>query len=250
MNLRPVRFILFIAAFTAIAHAGFDPEKYIGMVFIPSGHSVIGTNDGFEQEKPRHVVYIKGYFMDKYEVTNKQYKIFIDATKRAAPFHWVNGEYLRNTENYPVTNVTYFDAAAYSAWAGKRLPTEEEWEKASRGRNARIYPWGNEWEWNCGNVKSFMEIFDGLKPIGSFPMGKGEYGNYDLSGNAKEWTDSWYAPYQGTFPPNKKKLENKFKIVRGGSYKTTKGMSQSFRRDMLEPADFSEDLGFRCVKDE
>ncbi|OGS27447.1 MAG: hypothetical protein A2297_04305 [Elusimicrobia bacterium RIFOXYB2_FULL_48_7] len=252
MKIKPAGCLFCVLSLVAFSGASLDPENYIGMVYIPGSLAVIGTDDGFAHEKPRHTVKIRGFYMDKYEVTNAQYKIFLDATGHTAPFDWTAGKFQKNMGNYPVTNVSYYDAAAYAKWAGKRLPAEEEWEKAARGNKAFIYPWGNEWEDNRANVKSFLQLFDGLKAVGGCAAGKSEYGVFDLSGNAKEWTDSWFTPYPGGSTQDKEKTEQhrRYKVVRGGSYMTTKGMSQAFRRDVMEPADFSYDLGFRCIKGE
>jgi len=224
-------------------------KQYIGMVYIPAGEMIIGSNEGFTSEKPRHIVYIKSFYIDKYEITNGQYKIFIDATGHSAPPHWKNGNFPEGQENYPVVNVSYYDALKYAKWAGKRLPTEEEWEKAARGTDGRIYPWGNEWKKDCANVKLWHGLFNSLQPVGSYKDGVSPYGVFDLSGNVAEWTDSWFEYYPGNI--NRQQNQGKkYKIIRGGSYRTTKSMSQTFRRNVLEPEKFRDDLGFRCVKDE
>ncbi|OGS23291.1 MAG: hypothetical protein A2252_09410 [Elusimicrobia bacterium RIFOXYA2_FULL_39_19] len=244
--------IIFLASLwlnTAFCAEKSQENRYIGMVYVPAGVALIGTDEGFVCEKPRHVLFIKGFYIDKNEVTNSQYKIFIDATKRSIPAHWINGTYPQGYELYPVTNVTYYDAFAYAKWAGKRLPKEEEWEKAAKGKKNYIYPWGEQWEDECANVRSLFQFFDGLMPVGSYPLGKSVCGAFDMAGNAREWTASWFIPYKESFNWNEN-MKEYYKVIRGGSYKTTKGMSQVFRRDMLEPDGYSEDLGFRCVKDE
>jgi len=221
-------------------------KQYIGMVYIPGGEVTIGTNEGFSSEKPTHIVYTTGFYIDKYEVTNAQYKIFIDATGHPAPPHWKNGKFPEGQEDYPVVNVSYYDALKYAKWAGKRLPTEEEWEKASRGTDGRIYPWGNEWEKNRANIRPVLG-FGKPKPVGSFPDGVSPYNVYDLCGNVWEWTTSWFQAYPGNTISNPN-FGEKFKVIRGGSYKQSEIIAQSVRRDFLNPNDRRMDVGFRCAK--
>jgi formylglycine-generating enzyme required for sulfatase activity len=123
-----------------------------GMVYIPAGDFIMGNDGGFpDDESPRHAVYLDAYYIDRYEVTNKQYKKFVRATGHRAPFHWINGNYALAEGDHPVVGVSWEDAQAYASWAGKRLPTEAEWEKAARGSDGRIWPWGDHWHWRCAN---------------------------------------------------------------------------------------------------
>ena len=123
-----------------------------GMVYIPAGSFAMGNDGDFpDDEKPRHTVYLDAYYIDKYEVTNKQYKKFVRSTGHRAPAHWVNGSYALGEEKHPVVGVSWEDAQAYARWAGKRLPTEAEWEKAARGNDDRIWPWGDQWNWRGAN---------------------------------------------------------------------------------------------------
>ena len=128
-----------------------DPSTK-GMVYIPAGEFIMGNNGGFpEDEKPQHTVYLDAYYIDKHEVTNKQYKKFVRSTGHRLPFHWIDGNYPPEQGDYPVVGVSFQDAQAYAKWAGKRLPTEAEWEKAARGTDGRIWPWGDEWHFRCAN---------------------------------------------------------------------------------------------------
>ena len=123
-----------------------------GMVYIPAGEFIMGNNGGFpEDETPQHTVYLDAYYIDKDEVTNKQYQKFVRATGHRPPLHWIDGNYPTGQGDYPVVGVSFQDAQAYATWAGKRLPTEAEWEKAARGTDGRIWPWGNGWHFRCVN---------------------------------------------------------------------------------------------------
>jgi iron(II)-dependent oxidoreductase len=226
------------------------PDELPGMVYIPEGEFIMGTNKGFEYEFPEYMVYVEGFYIDKYEITNMQYKRFVDYTDHKPPKHWKKNNYPKGKGFYPVTNISYYDAAAYAKWAGKRLPAEEEWEKAARYTDGRLYPWGEQWEKSYANVSSFVSSLTGsgsLKSIGSYPEGKSEYGVYDLCGNVWEWTSSNFMPYKGNTEPNENYGE-KYRIIRGGSYRQSEVMAQSVRRDFLDPDKTRTDIGFRCAR--
>lgn len=247
-------FFILTACLCIVVHSnGYpSPAKYIGMVYVEPGEFVMGSADGFEYERPRNILHLKGFYIDKYEVTNKQYKIFIDAIGHPAPLHWRKAVYPSGQDNFPVVNVSYYDAEKYARWTGKRLPTEQEWEKAARGNDGRIYPWGNDWKNKVANVKPTLGLWSGPLVIGSYPGGASPSGCFDMAGNVWEWTSSWFAPYPGNILLEKFSTVfrgQKYKILRGGSFKTTRSMSQSFRREVLEPDKFQNDAGFRCVKD-
>jgi len=226
----------------------FSNDKNIpGMVYIPAGEFIFGTNEGFNYEFPQQRIYLDGFYIDKYEVTNQQYKNFVDATGHPAPLYWKNNTYPKGKDNFPVTNVSYYDALSYSKWAGKRLPTEQEWEKASRYIDGRIYPWGNDWKSNCANIKPIIG-FGKLKRVGSFPEGVSKYGCFDMSGNVWEWTQSYFEPYFGNSISNEN-YGKKYRVIRGGSYRQAESVCQCYRRDFLDPDDSSRpDVGFRCAK--
>ena len=232
---------------------GDAPNK---MILIPAGEFTMGTDDRLPDEGPAHKVSLPAYYIDKYEATNLQYKKFNDATNRRSPSHFINRTYPKGKADHPVTFVSWYDAKAYCEWAGKRLPTDAEWEKAARGTDARIFPWGNEFDDNKANTPLRWEALkrDGdTTPVGSFPGGVSPYGLYDMSGNVWEWTASWYLPYPG----NKRKTENygeKYKVLKGGSwwdcsfYKC--GISApSYNRAFFLPSTRTKSFGFRCAKD-
>ena len=180
------------------------------MVLIPAGEFLMGSSEEdvewflqeftyrrpsrFADEQPQHTVYLDAFYIDKYEITNAQYGRFIDDTGRMPPPYWSNELY--NQPEQAVMAVTWDDAAAYAAWAGKRLPTEAEWEKAARGTDGRIWPWGNEWDETALNANDVGAV-DGYvytAPVGSYPQSVSPYGVHDMAGNLFEWVADWYAP--------------------------------------------------------
>lgn len=226
------------------------------MVAIPAGDFIRGTNDRLPDEGPQHTGHTDAYWIDKYEVTNLQYKAFVEATKRKSPKHFRNRTYLPGKADHPVVYVTWHDAHDYCEWAGKRLPTDAEWEKAGRGTDGRMYPWGSEFKMHAANTpqrwKSLQEQGDTM-PVGSFAEGISPYGVYDMSGNVWEWTASRYAPYPGNMRITENYDEN-YKTLKGGSwwdcsfYKC--GISAPlFNRSFFLMTTKNESFGFRCAKD-
>ena len=191
------------------------------VVAIAAGDFVMGSDAGRSDERPQHSVYLDAYEIDRYEITNAQYRRFLQVTGRKAPLYWAENEYPSGQADYPVVGVSWENADAYCQWAGKRLPTEAEWEKACRGSDGRLYPWGNAWEPKRANVdvsgralrppsQTEFEptVWDaawqllcvtparpqelGLRPVGSYPDGASPFGVMDLVGNASEWVWDWY----------------------------------------------------------
>ncbi len=219
-------------------------------VFIPAGTFIMGSNDRLPDEGPEHRVSLKDYYIDLYEVTNAQYGEFVRETGRKRPDHWRGGKIPKGKENHPVVFVSWYDARDYCHWAGKRLPTNEEWEKGARGPDGRIFPWGNAFDKNKGNIP-LLRIGD-TTPVGSFEDGRSYYGLYDMSGNVWEWTSSWYKAYPGNQHPTENYGE-KYKTLKGGSwfdcsfYKC--GISApSFNRGFFIPETKNPSFGFRCAK--
>jgi len=221
-------------------------EELPGMVYVPAGDFTMGTNIGFDYEFPEHKVFLEGFHIDKYEVSNMQYKRFIDYTGHPAPHNWKKGSFPGGKGFFPVTDIFYTDAAAYAKWAGKRLPTEAEWEKAARGTDGYNYPWGNQWKKGFANIRPTMG-FGSMKPIGSYPEGISKYGAYDMCGNVWEWTSSDFEAYKGNSEPNDNFGKGN-KVIRGGSYRQSEVMGQSIRRDFMDPEKRRSDVGFRCVR--
>ncbi|MEP7199466.1 MAG: SUMF1/EgtB/PvdO family nonheme iron enzyme, partial [Chloroflexota bacterium] len=185
-----------VAAGNALAYLG-DPREFDEMAPVPAGKFLYGENHEIRNiARPFHI--------GKYPVTNQQYKRFVDATKQAVPADWdkENRTYPLGKVNHPVVHVTKNDAEAYCKWAGKRLPTEEEWERAARGIDGREYPWGNEFDKDKTNTQE--SGIGGTSPVGVFLNGASPCGALDMVGNVWEWTANQYD-------------KNSF-VVRGGSW--------------------------------
>jgi formylglycine-generating enzyme required for sulfatase activity len=222
-----------------------------GMVLVPAGPFVMGNNNEFydndNDEKPRHVVNLQPFFMDIYPVTNQDYMGFVDATGHRHPQYWSEaGEIPPGKERHPVTGVDYMDATAFAAWKGRRLPTEQEWEKAARGTNGLRWPWGNVFDKRKANVGTRKTT-----PVNAHPDGCNAYGLCDMAGNVWEWTSTWYAAYPGA-PPNRtiqRFLNDRYLSVRGGSASSDQGSARGADRGIKKPDEPGPELGFRTVID-
>lgn len=220
------------------------------MVEIPGGKFMMGSNDGTADSKPAHEVEVKPFMLDKFEVTNADFKTFIDATgykteaeKSGASDVWT--AYAKDKENHPVVKVSWNDAKAFCEWADKRLPTEAEWEFAARGTDGRTYPWGNDFDAKKANVKA-----SGLRStavVGSFPEGASPFGVEDMAGNVLEWTATVPEHYPGNTTPSKLYGANLF-IQRGGDWFDTEQQVTAFYRDANVPIAANDTVGFRCAK--
>jgi len=217
-----------------------------GMVYAPGGIFPIGSNTGANNEKPEHQVALDAFYIDRFEVTNTQYSDFLKATGTAYPPQWSSALPPPGQESYPITNITFSEANSYAAWAGKRLPTEAEWERAARDNTENSYPWGMDYAASRANV--FDSGWGVLMPVGGFPSGISMVGCYDMCGNAAEWTADYYLPYLGnTFPdPNYGKG---FIVIRGGSYLTKAINATVTARMYANPQTRYTYVGFRCVMD-
>ena len=223
---------------------------------VKAGHFIRGTNDRLPDEGPQHRAETSAYWLDKFEVTNLQYKAFIDATSHKSPKHFVNRTYPPGKADHPVVYVSWYDARDYCAWAGKRLPTDVEWERAARGEDGRTYPWGNDFHLHYANTpqrwKELEQVGDTM-PVGAFSQGVSSHGFFDMSGNVWEWTASDYTPYPGNTRINENYTED-YKTLKGGSwwdctfYKC--GISAPvYNRSFFLKTTRNESFGFRCAKD-
>jgi formylglycine-generating enzyme required for sulfatase activity len=295
------------------AHAAAAPA---GMVFVPGGELMMGSADGNADEAPVHRVRVSSFFIDRDEVTNEQFAEFVRSTGK---YEEIEGSWFRyyaqacrdliafygtrqsprrkaaeaalkaipegDQAKLPVRGVTWRDAVAYTAWAGKRLPTEAEWELAARGREGRVYPWGDEWQ--AGLSRAGLAADAGPVAVGSFPAGASPYGCHDMAGNVWEWVADWYGesyyatvagqsaanpkgpvgPADGRLPPpppdpdsdsrtlaNQGRETDTRKVIRGGGWSGARTGQARFdtraaRRLWSNPGHWHPDVGFRCAKD-
>lgn len=208
-----------------------EPAPPEGMVYVPAGEFIMGSDVGDADESPQHSASTGPFFIDVYEVSNTDFHKF--DPKFAFP---------EGRSNFPAI-VTWEQADAFARAMGKRLPTEAEWEKAARGTDGRIYPWGNTYD------PTFVQ-FDSGKGIGeTIAKPKSPYGGEDMAGGAMEWTSSWYQPYPGNPIPSEQYGE-KFKVLKGGTTFNDMFHMRCAHRFYLPVNDSSSYLtGFRCVKD-
>src|SRR5262249_31559027 len=215
-----------------------------GMVAVASGTYVIGRDNGDTLAGPKHTATLRSFFIDKTEVTNAEYKRFADATGHAAPGTWREHAFPDGRGNYPVTDVTWQDANDYAAWAGKRLPTEAEWEAAARGRDGMIFPWGNEWRSDAANIGT-----TGITEVGRFPEGASASGALDMIGNVWEWTADEFKLYPGNSARLRDLVEPGivYRVIRGGAYDGSKKNDASYRGYVDANKSYPK-TGFRCVR--
>lgn len=245
-------------------------EELDSTVDVPAGPFVMGTN--FERadapDHPQHTVRLPEYRIDKYLVTNAQYARFVAATGHRPPSTWKDGRFAEGNALRPVTLVNWYDAQAYAHWAGKRLPTEAEWEKAARGTDGRRWPWGNDMD--AKRLNTYYTV-GSTSNVDAYRGGASPYGAYDMSGNVSEWVDDDFLPYEGTDAPadvfqgkvNKvvtaedraMKLSEQvpvlrnYKVLRGGSWKSDPFSTASYHRSYDWPNYASDFFGFRCATD-
>lgn len=225
------------------------------MVLVLAGEFMMGDDrSGQNDERPAHSVYLDAFYIDQYEVTTARYARHFEQTNRAAPQYWAT-QVLLNHGNKPVVGVDWNDAVAYCSWAGKRLPTEAEWEKAARGTDQRVYPWGNEApNEQRGNFNHCCDFKDygALTNVGSFEKGKSPYGVYDMAGNVWEWVADWYdanhyskSPKQNPRGPS----SGEYRVIRGGSWYNAPVNVRSALRYWDSPTLRYGNIGFRCAQD-
>ena len=283
--------LLFLAISPLPSATGADVSA--DMALIPPGEFTMGSpegSDGFSDERPERRVFLSGYFLDRFEVTNQAYAAFVQTTGHRSPANtsqaatlWTNNRPIPAIEHHPVVNVSWEDADAYCRWAGKRLPTEAEWEKAARGTEGRRYPWGNDWDFAMANSASYwaqrtIEFSSGADwdafwvrgegarlakekglqgevltmPVDSFPQAVSPYGLFGMAGNAAEWVQDWYDPnyYKNaplTDPPGP--IRGAIKAMRGGSWLKPAASLRTSDRDWGTMDSRPSGTGFRCAKD-
>ena len=241
----------------------FSDDYKTEMVLIPAGEFIMGSGPedgrfGYDygvDEEPRHNVKVNAFHIDKYEVTIGEYKKYL-ATKGE---EWVGDKTFLDEyppevffnppdrDNYPVNYMSWYDAAEYCKWKGKRLPSEEEWEKTARGTDGRKWPWGNEFDPAKTHVQENQPEW--AAPVGSYPEDKSPYGVYDMGGNLSEWTSSYYLPYPGNKFDDGRYSKNVY-VLKGGSFLlpgTSYGRPAA--RSLAYPAYAHRMFGIRCAKD-
>ena len=225
------------------------------MMLVAAGNFTMGSDAGEDISKPAHQVNLPAFYIDKTEVTNAQYKEFCVATKKPYPSD-LEKDYFLNRPNAPVVGISFDDAKAYAAWAGKRLPTEEEWEKAASWdettQSKREFPWGNEFQ--MSNVAFGIKT---TSDVGKYPSGASFYGVMDMSGNVLEWVDAYFQPYKNSTATNEN-FDKNLRVVRGGSFNAEKDWLKTTKRVYSEPIMASSEtakeqrippIGFRCAID-
>ncbi len=227
-------------------------ERMIGgapMVFVPAGDFTMGNRDS---NAPEHVVYLDDFWIDKLDTTNALYKKCVDAGKCAPPSNKSSAkrsEYYGNSQfdNFPVIYVSWDDASKFCAWAGKRLPTEAEWEKAARGTDKRTYPWGNTFDAN--KLNSAEGGRGDTTVVGFFISGASPYGALDLAGNVWEWVADWYDSAYYTNSPRNNPVgpaAGDYRVLRGGSWSTDEDLTRAAYRGDYGPGFRFSYVGFRC----
>ena len=224
------------------------------MVLIPTSEFIMGEEDAHPDRLPRQTIDLPAFYIDPYEVTNSQYEQFIladgyqkrelwseagwrfiQATKIDRPLGLDRVFY--NAPNQPVVGVSWYEAEAYAKWADKRLPTEAEWEKAARGTDGRIFPWGNEMDWKrVGYRLHNQRTWD----VGSYPKGKSPYGVHDCASNVAEWVANM---------PDETDSDDPQRVVRGGAWGSIRFEMECAHRTFDKPEYRGLRIGFRCARD-
>ena len=222
------------------------------LVYVPAGEFAMGSTDldslASGDEKPQHSIMLDAFWVDQTEVTNAMYGKCVNAGNCKPPTntdHFINSGYA----NHPVVSVDWGQANAYCAWAERRLPTEAEWEKAARGTDGRIYPWGNEAPDDV--LLNYNDSVKDTTAVGQYPNGKSPYGAYDMAGNVWEWINDWYGEtyYQSSPASNPLGAESSaYQVFRGGSWNNNDYFVRSANRGWVEPASTGYFIGFRCAQ--
>ena len=232
-----------------------------GMVTVPAGEFLMGSDPRKDpaagpQEQPLHRVTLDAFEIDRYEVSNVAYLRFVLSTGASWPQFWRAKPFLDKMATHPVINVSWQEADAYCRWAGKRLPTEAEWEKAARGADGRMFPWGDE---PAGWIKSNIAHsgskrgakYPPLANINRYDKGVSPYGVYQMAGNVSEWVSDWFDPeyYRKGFNDNPQgPAIGELKVFRGGSWNEDPEVARSTGRNGGAPTRKSYLTGFRCAK--
>jgi len=215
------------------------------MVLVPAGEFTIGNEGGPQEEHPTVTLYVPAFYIGRTEVTVAEFRRFVHDSGCDAGVGW---QERAQNGNWPVTSVTWLQARAYCDWAGLRLPTEAEWEKAARGTDGRKWPWGSEWVAGAANVGGAEDGFAEVAPVGSFPTGASPFGCLDLAGNVWEWTASLYRPYPyAQYDGRENYAAPGSRVVRGGGWTDDASRARTTVRFEGHADGFGPNMGFRCA---
>ena len=226
---------------------------HMKLLYVPAGRFQMGSDSGSENERPSHTVYLDEFWIDESEVTVHMYSLCVKAKVCKEPGNKSSALYANyygspDFENYPVIHVDWNMAKTYCEWAGRRLPTEAEWEKAARGEQSLTYPWGNE-EPNP-RLLNFDDQKGDVTAIGSYPNGASPYGVLDMAGNAWEWVADWYRETYYANSPDANPLgprSGQEHVLKGGSWHDNSILVRASNRDHRVPEDACVNCGFRCA---
>ena len=227
-----------------------SPIDGMVLIYVPEGEFLMGDSRD-KNSSPPHLVYLNSYWIDQTEVTNAMYarcvlveKCTFTVQQASKGIHFDEPAYA----NDPVVYITWYDAADYCRWAGRRLPTEAEWEKAARGMDMREYPWGNDPpEWPLLN---FNNLIGDTNPVGSYLEGASPYGVLDMAGNVREWVVDWYDPGFYIYSPSQNPLgpdSGEMRVLRGGSFLDNFQRVRAAKRFEHPPDSGGVNRGFRCA---
>jgi formylglycine-generating enzyme required for sulfatase activity len=231
LKMKAILLFLGVLVNVSILNGQDHPEPPEGMVYVPAGDFIMGSKYGDPDERPKQIATTQAFFIDKYEVSYAEYAKFDPDFK------------IPEGKEQRAVVVTWSQANAYAQWSGKRLPTEKEWEKAARGTDGRIFPWGDTYN------NTYVVWDRSLTRGGSIARPESPYGCFDMAGSVWEWTADWYKPYPGNDVPMEQYGEQ-YKVMRGGSNFNNHSFIRTSHRYYVLPEDIrAYPVGIRCVKD-
>jgi formylglycine-generating enzyme required for sulfatase activity len=217
--------------------------------YVPAGTFMMGNDAGWAGQKPAHKVNLDAFWIDETEVTNRMYALCVQAGTCPPPrnvssytreSYYLDAQYAQ----YPVVYVSWQEAATYCGWAGRELPGEAQWEKAARGTDGRLYPWGNQVPDQRLLNQFEVSFLDDTVQVGSYPQGASSYGVLDMAGTVWEWTADWFDVYPNGDPSASENFGQTYRVLRGGSFVDA---ADATTRYANEPELRMHDIGFRCV---